>query len=288
MLKMRSIMYIPGNRPKYISNIPNMKADVFMLDIEDSVPDAEKQIARGNIGEYLNEHNAYVRINGWDTGLTELDLEYIVRKGLLGVCFTKCRDAEEVRDLDSRLYVLESIMGIKVGTVKIQLLIETAKGLMNVYELATSSDRIDSLVFGVVDYTTDMGIPLKQPNGIEYEYARQIVACAAVAANVVPIDSPYMNISDTNGFIEDTKHGIALGYQGRLVIHPSQIELANELYRPSKENVAWAREVVEVFEKEALNNGVASISHKGKMIATAVYANAKKIVAYDEALNEPV
>jgi citrate lyase subunit beta/citryl-CoA lyase len=283
MLKMRSIMYIPGNRPEYISNIPNLKADVFMLDVEDSVPENEKQTARENIGEYLEYYSGYVRINGWSTGLTNQDLNYVVRKGLLGVCLTKCGEVGEVKELDTRLYAMESARGIDPGTIKVQLLIETAKAIMNVYRLALSSERVNSLVFGVVDYTTDMGIPLNQPNGVEYEYARQIVACAAIAANVIPVDSPYMKIKDTNGFVEDTKHSIALGYRGRLAIHPAQIELENEFYSPSKESVAWAREIVAAFEADGLNNKKAAISYKGEMIATAVYNNARKILKYNEA-----
>ena len=278
---MRSILYIPGNRRDFIKNIRKLNADVYALDIEDSVPPDEKQNAREIIRELLEylSGNIFVRINDWSTGLTELDLEYVVYEGLDGVCLTKCNEVEDVRKLDYALCELERERGLPCGHIKVHLLIETAKGMMNVYPMAMASKRITALIFGVVDYTSDMMITLNQPNGKEYSWARQMVACAAVAANVTPIDCPYMPFKDYKGFYKDTRYGVSLGYRGRVIIHPSQINMANDLYIPSKESISWAKEIIELFEKEN-SDGRASVAHNGKMIATAVYRNAQNIIRY--------
>jgi citrate lyase subunit beta/citryl-CoA lyase len=282
MPKMRSILYVPGNRPGFIKNIPNLVADCYTLDLEDSVPKSEKERARGIISEGLQSHslkNIYVRVNDWGTGLTYEDLDAVVYDGLKGVCLTKCKDVDDVLGLEYRLMELEIDRNIELGSVKIQLLIETAKGLMNVYPMAMASKRVSALIFGVVDYTTDMMMQLNQPIGFEYTWARQMVACAAIAADVTPIDAPYMNYSDYQGFCMDTKYSKSVGYKGRLVIHPSQIKPSNELYSPSKEVIEWARDKVKVFE-DALNNSHASVSDNGQMVATAVYRNALRILEY--------
>jgi citrate lyase subunit beta/citryl-CoA lyase len=285
---MRSVFYVPANKEDLIAKIPNISADVITLDLEDSVPPAEKQKARDLARKYLkfaasNGADVYVRVNNWETGMTNDDCEAVVYEGLTAICLAKCAEPDNVKRLDWKLEELEQRRGLKIGSVQIQLLIETAKGMMNVYESALVSKRVNSLIFGAVDYTTDMRVTLNQPIGEEQKWARARVACAARAAGVIAIDCPYVGFKDTAGFEQDTAWGRQLGFEGRMLIHPNQIEPSHRIYSPAPDRVEWAKAVVEVFEKEGIAKGSAAVSYQGKMVDTPVYIGAKKIL---EAMQE--
>lgn len=286
MAVMRSILYIPGNNEKMVSKAPTFPCDIVTLDLEDSVPPAEKPKAREIVREnlkYAGQGGAevYVRINNWETLLTNDDLEAIVHEGLHGVCLAKCGGPDHVRRLDWKLEELERRRGLPVGSIKVQLLIETAKGVINAYPSAIESPRVNSLIFGAVDYTKDMRVKLTT-EGEELKYARAHTAVAARAAGCIAIDCPFVAFQDTEAFEKDTAYGRTLGYEGRMLIHPNQIEPANRIYTPQPEDVEWAQGVVEAFEKEALAKGLAAISYKGKMVDTPVYENARTILAIME------
>jgi citrate lyase subunit beta/citryl-CoA lyase len=248
------------------------------------VPPAEKQKGREMIQEYLKSGREkqlsptlYVRVNNWETQMTNDDLEAIVHPGLDGVCLAKCGDAENVKRLDWKLEELEQRRGMEAGSVGIQLLIETAKGVMNAYPAACASPRVNSLIFGAVDFTKDMRVTLTS-EGQEQLYARYHTAIAARAAGCIAIDCPFVNISDGEAFKVSTREGRQMGYEGRMLIHPSQIEPSHEIYTPSAEDVEWAEGVKKVFEEEGIAKGSAAVSYKGKMVDTPVYENALQIL----------
>jgi citrate lyase subunit beta/citryl-CoA lyase len=274
MVVMRSVMYTPGNNYRMIQKMPSLHADVLVPDIEDSVPLEEKETARFIVRDAIpllakSGSLVYVRINDWRTGLTEDDLEAIVQKGLDGVVLAKTESKEDTIRLDEKLTALEKERGLEQGSIAIQLLIETAKGVINAYESAIASPRVNSLVFGAVDYTRDMRITLTKEGG-EILVSRCHTAVAARAAGHIAIDPPYPAFRDTEGFLKDSKAGRQLGFEGRMLIHPSQIEGSHEAYSPTKEQIEYAKEVVSVFE-DGLKKGLASISLRGQMIDIAVY-----------------
>ncbi len=202
---MRSVFYVPSNNEKMIGKAPTISCDVLTLDLEDSVPPAEKPKGREMIQQYLKADrekqvapSLYVRVNNWETQMTNDDLEAIVYPGLNGVCLAKCGDAENVKRLDWKLEELEQRRGMKVGSVAIQLLIETAKGVMNAYPAASASPRVNSLIFGAVDFTKDMRVTLTS-EGQEQLYARFHTAVAARAAGCVAIDCPFVAFQDMEG-----------------------------------------------------------------------------------------
>jgi citrate lyase subunit beta/citryl-CoA lyase len=283
MTVMRSVFYVPANREEFIAKIPNIVADVITLDLEDSVPPAEKQKAREIAHKNLkfassSGADVFVRVNNWETKLTNADCEAVVDEGLAAICLAKCGGPDDVKRLDWKLEEMEQKRGLKTGSIQIQLLIETAKGMMNVYESALASKRVNSLIFGAVDYTTDMRVPLNQPMGEEQKWARARMACAARAAGVLAIDCPYASYKDIEGFEKDTEYGRGLGFEGRMLIHPSQIEPSHRIYSPAPDRVEWAKQVVKVFEEEGIAKGSASVSFQGKMVDTPVYIGAKKIL----------
>lgn len=283
----RSILYMPANKEHFIQKITELNADAVTLDLEDSVPLSEKQKARiliNNYIEYLSSAGVtiYVRINSWDTGLAELDLDSVVFSGIRGVCFPKVRKPDEIKKLDYKLQQLEHERGLIIGSIKIQVLIENSESVMNSYQIAKSSQRISSLLFGVVDFTEDIEVPINQPCGNEQTLARHTVVCSAVAVNALPIDCPYMNIKDLDGFSKDTEYSHSIGFKGRIVIHPSQIGIANKTYSISKKTIERAKLIVGVYENE-VGKGNGSIMLNGEMIAHAVYKSAKDILGRNNA-----
>jgi citrate lyase subunit beta/citryl-CoA lyase len=283
MTVMRSVFYVPGNNEKMVTKAPEFPADIITLDLEDSVPPAEKPKAREVTRENLKYAGSggstvYVRINNWETLLTNDDLEAIVYEGLSGVCLAKCGGPDHVQRLDWKLEELERRRGLKVGGIAIQLLIETAKGVINDYPSAIASKRVNSLIFGAVDYTKDMRVKYTL-EAEEQFYARAHTAVAARAAGCIAIDCPFTAFKDTEAFEKNTRFGRQLGFEGRMLIHPSQIEPSHKIYTPDADDVEWAKGVVKVFEEEGIAKGSASVSYQGKMVDTPVYDNARTILA---------
>ncbi len=289
MAVMRSVFYIPGNNEKLVSKAPSVPADIITLDLEDSVPPAEKPKAREMTREnlkYAGEGGSvvYVRINNWETEMTNDDCEAVVHEGLSGICLAKCGGPEHVLRLDWKLEELERRRGLEIGSIAIQLLIETARGVINAYPAAIASRRVNSLIFGAVDYTKDMRVKLTS-EGEEQYYARAHTAVAARAAGCVAIDCPFVAYKDMEAFEKSTAFGRQLGYEGRMLIHPSQIEPSHRIYTPSAEDVEWARGVVKVFEEEGIAKGAAAVSYQGKVVDTPVYENARTVLATMEEIS---
>ena len=189
MAVMRSIMYVPGNNPKMVEKAPSIPADIITLDLEDSVPPSEKEAARKLVAEKLKYAGSggaqvYVRINNWETEMTNDDLEAVVWEGLDGVTLAKTGHPDDVKRLDWKLEELERRRGIPVGTVKISMLLETAKGIMNAYECCMASSRNVNAIFGAVDYCRDMRVKLTS-EAVEQMWGRAKMAIAARAAAII-------------------------------------------------------------------------------------------------------
>lgn len=282
MTIMRSVFYVPGNNDKMLAKAPSFPADIITLDLEDSVPPAEKVKAREMVRENLKfagscGSTVYVRVNNWETLMTNDDLEAVVYEGLGGICLAKTGGPEHIQRLDWKLEELERRRGLVVGSIAIQMLAETAKGVINAYPSAIASKRVNSIIFGAVDYTKDMRVKLTS-EGDEQFYARAHVAVAARAAGIVAIDCPFVAFKDMEAFEKNTRFGRQLGYEGRMLIHPNQIEASHRIYTPAPEDVEWAKGVVKVFEEEGLAKGAAAVTYQGKMVDTPVYENARTIL----------
>jgi citrate lyase subunit beta / citryl-CoA lyase len=282
MTIMRSVMYIPGNNPKMVAKAPEFPADIITLDLEDSVPPAEKEAARKLVAENLkyagtNGAQVFVRINNWETELTNDDLEAIVWEGLHGVTLAKTGCAADVQRLDWKLEELERRRGLEVGSVKISMLLETAKGIINAAECCLASKRNVNAIFGAVDYCRDMRVKLTN-DAVEQQYGRSHVAVACRAARIIAIDAPFVDFKNIEAFEKNVAEGRQMGYEGRMIIHPGQIEPSNRMYAPDPADVEWATGVVKVFEEEGIAKGKASVSYNGKMVDTPVYLNAQDIL----------
>lgn len=285
---MRTSLYIPANNPVFVGKCNKYPADIITFDVEDAVPPQEKAKARQMAAENLkkaseNGAQVYVRVNGWHTEYTNDDLEAVVQPGLCGITLPKTRNADDVKRLDWKISELEQRRGIPEGSIKISILLETAQGVMRALECCTASPRIVSVFFGAVDYCADLRI--RRTNlAEEQKVARTIVAMAARAAGIVALDAPFADYSNMDDFIQNTKDGIQMGYEGRMIIHPSQIAVAHELYSPTAEEVALAEKTKTFFEEEGLAKGLASVSMDGAMVDTPVYVSACEVLARHHAI----
>ncbi|MGH9921472.1 MAG: HpcH/HpaI aldolase/citrate lyase family protein [Nitrososphaerales archaeon] len=278
---LRSFLFVPGNNKKFIDKAKTLGADIICLDLEDSVPLNDKDSARQMISETLQsrpEFNSevYVRTNSFESGLAQADLQAVIRDGINGVVIPKVNDANEIFELSKLITDLERKQAIKQDTVEIMPSIESAKGVVNAYKIASATPRVSALVFGVFDFLLDMGLEYVE-DGIEYGYARAKVPVDARAADVYAIDSIWQKIDDTNGLIKDATTGMKLGYKGKSIIHPSQIEPVHKIFVPNKEEVEWARKVVDTLS-DAMNKGKGAVRLEGKMIDAVHFKRAKALL----------
>lgn len=277
----RSLLFVPGTREKFIQKAPTVPADVICLDLEDSVPPAEKANAREMVKSFIPQmprtgYRMYVRVNGLATGLLEEDLDAVVSPLLDGISLPKTDSSATIKQVDAYLTFLEKIRGVPQGQVKIIPWIETAMGVMNVYQILTASPRVMAASFGGEDYTTDMGIQ-RTPGSKEIEYGRYVVATACVAANVIPIDTPEPDLANIKHLEEEASFAKSIGYRGKCCIHPTQVEIVNRIFQPSEEEIEHAGRVVKAYE-EGERQGLGAISLDGVMVDRPIVERARRLL----------
>ncbi len=282
MLILRTLLFVPGNQERRIEKARSVPADALILDLEDSVPPAEKDSARKMVaasldGLTLSGQEVFVRINSLPTRYAMPDIKAVVTGGLRGICLPKSESADDIHKADVLIVGAEKEAGIKPGSIVLLPLIETPKGIINAYEIASASPRILGISFGSEDYALEMGIN-RTKEGSEIYYPRMVVALACHAANVLAIDCVYTDVRDTEGLIKETRLVRQMGFQGKLVIHPDQVGPVNEIFIPSQEEVTHARRIVEAYEV-AVTQGQASTSLDGRMIDAPVAERSRKVLA---------
>lgn len=280
----RSLLFLPGNREKFLEKAAALDADGFIIDLEDSVPASEKAVARACLAKYapmLEGKSIWVRPNATDTPYFADDLATIcATANIQGLLLPKAESAAQVKEIDTAIARYERDAARAPGTLKLILTIESALGVIRAFELASAGPRVLSLCFGGArdgDLMTDLGSGFE---GGTLEHSRQHVLVAARAAGLrSPLDGVYADVKNTDGFEQDTRHSRALGYRGRTVIHPSQIEPANRLYSPSPRELDDSRRLIEAFDA-AVAKGHASVLFEGRMIDVAMAKAARNILAW--------
>ena len=289
MILLRSVLFVPGNNMRMIAKAVTVPADAIIFDLEDAVPMTDKTTARimvrDSIGVFETAgHNVLVRLNALSTNITEEDIKFVAIKGLNGVVLAKTESSSDITALQSMLEKVEREKGLEIGSISIIPQLESAKGIINAYDIATAAERVIGVAFGSGDYYRDLGrsVGSWSPDQIELLYARCHIVNASVAAGVQPIDTVFFGLlTDKEGFIRETRMVMRLGFKGKLLIHPSQIEAANEILSPSSEETEHARRLVAAFE-EAQEKGLGAISFEGKMVDYMNYTQAKELVEQDE------
>lgn len=283
----RSMLSVPGISERFIDRAQSLPADVICFDLEDSVAPVEKPAARALVARSLGGFPAagrllVVRINGLDTGLAEADLEAVVGPDLHGINLPKVRDADDLRQLDHYLLFLERTRGIEPGSVAVIPWIESAEAVLNAYEICSASPRLIAVLMGGEDFTQDIGVH-RTREGRELEYPRATVALAAHAAGIVPLDTPEQDYKDLAHFERSLQAVRAIGFGGKFCIHPSQVEVANRIFAPSDDDLAWARRVVDAYADHE-RRGLGAFDLDGHLIDRPVVLRARDLIAWHESL----
>ena len=225
---LRSLIFVPGNNSRFLGKAKSLKADIVCFDLEDSVPDEEKETARKLVREALKNRlqytsEVYVRTNSPTSGMISQDLEKIVWKGIDGIVIPKVNNIKELKKIEKKLESLEKKR--KLRPIELMPSIESAEGAVNAYSIASHSKRVSALIFGVFDLLNDMSIEYsKQSEGAKYTRAK--IPVDARAAGIYAIDAIWQDLKDKKGLIEDCIIGKSLGYSGKCLIQPDQITIA--------------------------------------------------------------
>jgi citrate lyase subunit beta/citryl-CoA lyase len=263
--------------------------DVAILDLEDGVPPDEKDRARAAIAAVLGTPSSgegparYVRVNR-DPAARDADLAAVLRPGLAALVLPKIERADEVvaiaRDLDER----EDAAGMARDSIRLVPSIESAHGLVEAYPIAGCTGRVIALLFGAEDFTLDLSLPIeREAEAQELVYARSAVVVAAVAAGRDAVDGIWPDVTDAEGLRRDTLRGRRLGFAGKSLIHPAQIETINEVFSPSATEVTHARRVVELFEA-AQQKGQGAVALDGKLLDQPIVERARRTLVLHEAV----
>ena len=275
----RSLIFVPGNNPRFLEKAKTLSADIVCFDLEDSVPDSEKKNARNLIKNALKTRSQYtseiyVRTNSPTSGKIQDDLKEIVQKGIDGIVIPKVNNAIELKKIEKTLALLEKKQ--KLQPIGLIPSIESAEGVANTHEIASASKRISAIVFGVFDFLNDMGIEYtKQPEGAKF--ARAKIPIEAKAVGVYALDAIWQDLNDEKGLIEDCKIGKSLGYVGKTIIHPDQILIIHKTFHPNKTELEWAEKVCNTYEKST-KKGKGATTVDGKMIDEVHYKRAKSLL----------
>ncbi|MFJ5769023.1 HpcH/HpaI aldolase/citrate lyase family protein [Psychrobacillus sp. NPDC093180] len=276
----RSYLFVPGTNKDMIKKAIASDADCIILDLEDAVALAEKEKAREAVKESLirfsKDKEIFVRINDCETSFWEEDLICAVANGAAGVVVPKSESEQNIRLVCQKVReaTTESSSAFQVIP-----LIETAKGVQFVYAIAAADEMISKMAFGSIDFSLDIGCELSA-SGMELLFARSQIVIASRAAGIeAPIDTVFADFNDAAGFENEAKIARQLGFKAKLIIHPKQIQIINQLFSPSEQEISNAMAIVKAFE-EAEENGVASIAVNNQMVDYPVYKKAKRLLFY--------
>lgn len=274
------MMFVPGNNPAMMQDAFIYGPDSIMLDLEDSVTMAEKDTAR------LLVHNALksidygntemvVRINPLSTPYGKKDIEAVVKAGVHVIRMPKTETAEEVREVEREIERVEEKLGC-LGRTKIMAAIESTLGVVNAYSIAVASKRMMGIALGAEDYCANLKAQ-RTPEGSELLLARQTIVVAARAAGIDALDTVYSNLNDMETFRKEVELIKQLGFDGKSIINPRQIEVVNEVFAPKPKEIEKALTIIAAI-KEAEKRGSGVIAVNGKMVDRPVVIRAERTV----------
>jgi citrate lyase subunit beta/citryl-CoA lyase len=270
--KMRSMLFAPGNKYELLQKFSKIQPDIAIIDLEDAVPDSEKQVARENLQKYAQEDKAavttYVRVNALVSQHFEEDIRSIPPQ-IAGIVIPKVNDASDIE---------RATQAIERNSVSAKILvgIETVKGLMSVQDIFGTAS-VFAAYFGAEDYVHDLG-GLRTDGNDEVLFARTQIGISSRLFGVPVVDQIVADFSDSERFMKEAQQAKSLGFTGKLCIHPSQVPLANQSFSSTPEEIQQAIELLKVYD-EAVANGTASIVHNGQMVDEALAKQARRILS---------
>lgn len=268
----RSWLFVPGHSMKMMTKAKGLTVDAVMLDIEDGVIPENKPTARQLIPQMIEEFRdpatptCFVRVNAVGYSDFEEDLQAVIREGLEGIVLPKVERPEQVRYAEERVASLERERGLEEGTIKFLAAVESPIGLINALAIARASQRVIGLMMGAEDFGLEMRLPTnREKEARELLYARSALAVAAAAANVQAVDGVWPDFKDLEGLERDSLQARRLGFTGKSLFHPGQIEVINRVFSPSPGDIDLAQRVIEAFE-QAKARGDGAVAFGGQLI----------------------
>lgn len=272
------MMFVPGNNPSMMADAHIYGADSIMLDLEDSVAMAEKDAARLLVYHALRSVDygtteMVVRINPLTTPYGRKDIEAVVRGGADVIRMPKTETADEVRDVEREIESVEQRIGCP-GRTKIMAAIESALGVVNAYAIATASPRMMGIALGAEDYCANLKTQ-RSAHGYELRLARETIVVAARAAGIDALDTVFSNLNDMEGFRREVEYIKTLGFDGKSIINPRQIDIVNEVFTPTQKDIDKAQTIVLAMQ-EAERKGSGVVAVNGKMVDRPVLIRAQR------------
>ncbi len=279
---MRSLMFVPGHNEKLLSSASHSNADVLLLDLEDSVqPESNKAVAREKIAEWVESgklDNFYIfpRVNDRESGHLLKDVHALTIKGVDGFMYPKAKKGEDIYFFDKLLETIEYEKKIPVGTFKIIPLIEMSAAVLNAQDICQASKRVVAIAFGCEDFVSDLE-GVHDHEGQSIYVPRALIALAARANNVIPIDTVHINVHDLEDLEKNLILAKHLGFEGMLILHPKEIELAHKYFSPSEAEYQDAMEMLKLYEESRNENKGVAVKD-GKFIGPPMVIAAKKVI----------
>jgi citrate lyase subunit beta / citryl-CoA lyase len=285
----RSVLFVPATRPRWLERAVDSPADALIVDLEDAVPEAEKESARRTAGIHVRElvaagRDVFVRINPATGEHWLADLEAVVAPGLVGVAVPKVYRPGEVLAVADALSALEAERGIEPGTTDVQPLLETALGMHGAFEILSASERVRSCFAGSArdgDANRELGFRWSRGGEETFALRSHLLLEARAAGVAYPISGTWVDVLDPTGLEDFAEQSAALGYAGMYVIHPAHIEPVNRIFTPSEEQVERYRSIVAEFER-AERAGLGAVTFEGSMIDAAMAAQAREFLRFAE------
>lgn len=273
-------MFVPGNNPGMMADAHIYGPDSIMLDLEDSVTMAEKDTARLLVHNALKsidygDTEMVVRINPLNTPYGKKDIEAVVKAGVDVIRMPKTETAEEVHEVEREIEKVEREIGC-LGRTKIMAAIESTLGIVNAYAIATASPRMMGIALGAEDYSANLKTQ-RTPGGDELRLARETIVVAARAAGIDALDTVYSNLNDMETFRKEVEFIKTLGFDGKSIINPRQIEVVNDVFAPKEKEIEKSRTILAAI-KEAEKKGSGVIAVNGKMVDRPVVLRAQRTI----------
>ncbi|HKY53110.1 MAG TPA: CoA ester lyase [Anaerolineales bacterium] len=277
----RALLYMPGDDRRKIEKAATLGVDSICMDMEDGVAANRKVEARAVIAQAMKEldfgkSECCIRINSIGSGLEEADLLAALATNPDSIVVPKIESADQVKWVSEHIESYELSSNLAIGSIRLLIGAETAKGILNLKEIAGADKRLEAIIFGAEDYAASVGAT-RTKEGTEVLYARSAVVTACAANDLQAIDMVYIDFRDLEGLRLEAEQGASLGFSGKQIIHPNQVVPVQEAFTPSDEAIQYARRVVESFEASQ-KEGKGAYALDGKMIDMPLLRNAQKVL----------
>ena len=277
----RALLYMPGDDRRKIEKATKLGVDSICMDMEDGVAANKKAEARAVIAQAMKEldfgdSEVCIRINSIGSGLEKRDLAAALATEPNAIVIPKIETAEQVSWVSERIEIYELTSRLNIGSIRLLIGVETAKGILNLKEIAEADRRLEAIIFGAEDYAASVGAT-RTKEATEVLYARSAVVTACAANDLQAIDMVYIDFRDLDGLRVEARQGAGLGFSGKQVIHPNQVVPVQEAFTPSAEAIEYAKRIVESCEASP-KEGKGAYALDGKMIDMPLLKNAQKVL----------